>query len=97
MTVSFSFVAAFRHLRLSCPPSVSDSILAVTKASVSNAEDAILNNVGARTQPHIVRNWKGATVKLWDDRYELAGIAKRLHYLPISASAYFIEGLGQVN
>ena len=44
---------------------------------------------------HIVRNWKGAKVKLWDDRYELAGIAKLLHYLPNSASAYFIEGLGR--
>ena len=29
---------------------------------------------------HIVRNWKGATVKLWDDRYELAGTAKRLRF-----------------
>ena len=30
---------------------VSDFVLAVTKASVSKAEDAILNNVGARTPP----------------------------------------------
>ena len=30
---------------------VFDSVLAVTKASVSKAEDAILNNVGARTPP----------------------------------------------
>lgn len=36
-------------------------------------------------------------MKLSDDRYELAGTAKRLHYLPQAASPYFIEGLGQVN
>ena len=30
-------------------------------------------------------------MKLWDDRYELAGTAK------LSVSAYFMEGLVQVN
>ena len=35
-------------------------------------------------------------MKLSDDRYKLAGTAKRLHYLPQAASPYFIEGLGQV-
>ena len=32
-------------------PVSDNSVLAVTKASVSKAEDAILNNVGARTPP----------------------------------------------
>ena len=76
--------------------------------SVSIAENTLLKSVGERTQPRFTPFVTGkgfrhqnlnhhAIVKLSNDRYELAGTAKILHYLLQDVSSYLIEGLGQIN
>lgn len=113
MTVSFTFVTAFRRLRLNRSPSV----LYLTcippwqswKAYVSMVEDTVLKSVGARTQPCFTpfitgkaSEWSqsSGTLSIMQSlncRTIVVILLKRLSYLLQAVSAHRIKGLSQVN